>query len=168
MNRLDNDRNAWGWPNLMLWALCLGVGLVPDKVFYLFRDIAAVPTQRALVNHPMMISVALAIYVALFVLRQCRLLGCEESGAEARALQAGVIALVAFLPGVVDVLFAVGDIADPRLRRFVYLAGAGKLTCWFYLSMLMFRCYALGHHRAFVTMLLGDMPRERQPRESRL
>jgi hypothetical protein len=143
----EDKSDYWRLPAFILWVLFFLVGLAPEPVFMTLREWSGVLPQRAVVNSPHLITVAFAGYVALFCWHRCRDAGLSHWESQDRALQLGVVALVAFLP--VDFLTVFTAHTNPLVQhRFsLYLVGIGKLATW-WLSMFV-RYYAFGADRVF-------------------
>ena len=126
---------------MLLWVAFLIVGLVPESVFLWLRESGGVLPHRALVNSPYLVTLMLAAYVVLFALHRCLDAGLSPYLAQDRALQLGIVALVAFLPLDLVVLFTAH--LHPRIqsRFLLYLAGVAKLSAWWYLFTLLLRYY---------------------------
>lgn len=152
MEQSPNRPDSWSIPLLLLWQVFFWVGLFPEPVFYLLRDTGRVVTQNAWVNSPAIISIALAIYLAVFVFNRCRDSGLEGRQARGKALQSGVVAAVAFMPFRIDLLLNAGEIPVFNLRLIVYLVAAVKFASWLYLLSLITRYYGVGNSRVFVHM----------------
>ncbi len=141
MTYSSNRRDLWRYPTLLLWFVFFFVGLAPQPVFLLLRQVGAVLPQYALVNSPYLITLGLAAYVALFTLHRCEENGLSRFLAQDKALQLGIIALIAFLPVDLEVLAMAHTYPLMQNRFLLYLAGAGKLVAWWYLFSLMLRYY---------------------------
>lgn len=161
----QDARTAWDFLTLALWALFFGVGLAPDPVFRVLREIAGVTTSTALINSSLVLTAALAVYIAFFTLRRCREAGLNDAEARGRALQIGLLGLVAFLEipvrdgaaqvrTLLELVLQVGNIPMDQtyLRTVVLFIGASKLLAWWYLFSLVIRYHAFGMRRVFATM----------------
>ena len=127
------------------------VGLLPEPVFRALREAGAVMPQDAIINSPYAITVALAVFFAMFSYDQCRSQGLSRGEAGDKSLQYGVVALVAFLPvDFIGVLNVVGNILVQN-RSTIYLSVAVKSVAWLYLTALICRYY-LGDDSAFIRM----------------
>ena len=143
--------DPWRAPALLLWLVLLLAGLAPEVVFFLLREAGAVVTQRALVNSPHWITVAFSAYAGFFCLGRCIEAGVPVSRAQDKALQLGVVSLVAFLPfDFRQVLAAYVSPLVPGLL--VYPVVLGKVLAWLYLVVLVFSYYGLGNDRAFANV----------------
>jgi hypothetical protein len=134
-------RDLWRYPTLLLWFVFFFVGLAPQPVFLLLREAGGVLPQYALVNSPYLITVIFAAYIALFSLHRCGESELPLHLAQDKALQLGVIALIAFLPVELEILITAHTYPLMQNRFLLYLAGAGKLVAWWYLFSLMLRYY---------------------------
>jgi len=143
------EGDLWRAPALALWLLVFLVGLAPEPVFLALRLLAHVTTQDALVNSPFLITIALAAYVGLFALKRCTEVGIPAPQAQDKALQVGIMGLVAFLP------FHFPSLVDAYVNPLVpnpavvYGTGAAKMVVWCYLLSLFIRYYAFGSDAAF-------------------
>jgi hypothetical protein len=157
------DAAWWRGLTFALWLVFFMVGLVPELVYTVLREVGHVPTQRALINSPLAITVALAVYLALFVYRQCVETGMSSATAQTRSLQVGVLGLAAFLGmpqggattetvSLVQALLSYRLVADPTSRSALLISGLTKLAIWWYLLSLMMRYYLFGDTGVFVRM----------------
>lgn len=126
---------------MLLWVVFLTAGLVPEPVYHWLRESGGVLPHRALINSPYLVTLMLAAYVILFVLHRCIEAGLSPYLAQDRALQLGVVALVAFLPLDLVVLFTAHLHPLIQSRFLLYLAGVAKLAAWWYLFTLLLRYY---------------------------
>lgn len=156
----DNRRDAWDLFTLGLWFPFFLVGLVPELAFYLIREWGAVPPYTALVNSSAVITLSFAAYVAFFALRRCRDAGLSRPMAQGKALEIGLLALVAFLEiptkgmafqarTLIGVLLDIQQLPDRYLQLVVFLVGTTKLVAWAYLFSLVIRYHAFGNRRVF-------------------
>lgn len=173
--------DGWDFLTLLLWSLFFAAGLVPEPVFVALRTLARVPAHNAFVNSSAVITVALALYFALFVRRCCLNAGLSPGESQGRATQAGLIALVAFLEVPQSGIYSDGrtllylvirsqDIADTYLKSVILAAGACKLIAWWYLYSLVLRYHAFGTRDVFVRMATmfpsarsNDSPKDHTP-----
>ena len=155
------ERTFWDLLSLPLWGAFFAVGLVPEPVFYALRDVASVTTQRAFVNTSLVITFAFACYYGLFVYGRCRDRASSHPEAQARGIQSFMLGLVAFLEfpsrggnfevrTLLELVLRVQEMPDLTLKAILLAVGALKLTCWFYLLMLVWRYHALGNRAVFV------------------
>lgn len=168
--------DPWRFAAFPLWIVFFAMGLMPEPVYILLRELAGVTTQRAWVNSPVAITVSFAGFMAWFTFHQCRLAGLSPAEIRGNALQIGVLGLVAFLAlpqsafalpelGLWTLVFHADSIPDPYLRKVVYMAAITKFGAWLYLFSLVFRYGILGNDRAFAT-IRGLFPSlYRSPRE---
>jgi hypothetical protein len=145
----SRQRDPWRYAAFLLWAGFFIAGLSPEPVFFLLRQAGGVITQRALVNSPHVITVAFAGYVALFVYHRCRGAGDAPGAAQDKALQMGVVALLAFMP--VDLGAVLTAHTTPILEHRVLLYGVAllKLVAWWSLLALFIRYYLFKADGAF-------------------
>ena len=98
---------------------------------------------------------------------------------QGKALEVGLIALVAFLElpargsvfesrTLITVLLSLGEIPDRYLQMVVLFVGASKLLAWAYLMSLMIRYHAFGNRKVFaeVPSLFPSMHREGAGRDT--
>ncbi|MCX5756985.1 MAG: hypothetical protein NTU83_00455 [Candidatus Hydrogenedentes bacterium] len=145
----SGQRDPWRYAAFLLWMVFFITGLSPEPVFFLLRQTGGVLTQRALVNSPHVITVAFAGYIALFVYHRCRGAGDSSGAAQDKALQMGVVALLAFMP--VDLGAVLSAHKAPILEHRVLLYGAAllKLVAWWSLLALFIRYYLFKADAAF-------------------
>jgi len=141
--------DLWRYATFLLWFVLFLAGLVPEPVFLLLRQAGGVLTQRAIVNSPNALTVALAGYVVLFVYHRCRDVDDSPGAAQDKALQMGVVALLAFMP--VDLGSVLAAHKAPVLAQRLMLYGAAlfKLMAWWSLLALFVRYYLFRGDRAF-------------------
>ena len=160
----------WDLLTLGLWSVLFVVGLVPDLAFYALRDWAFVSPRTAMVNTPAVITIAFSGYLAFFVLRRCRESGLTEVEAQGRAIQAGLLGIIAFLylpatggasasgPSpfeartILGLLISFQDINNGLLKGVVLFIGWSKLLMWWYLFSLVVRYHAFGNRAVFAAM----------------
>ena len=149
MSEIRRDRDYWRWPALGLWVVFFGVGLVPERIFYALRDLAEISTYDAALNSYQLITLGLTIYLAFFCYQRCRNAGLEGTIAQAKAIQIGALALLAFL----DVPFA--QLAETRSPYYKFLLGiaSAKLAVWLYLLSITVRYYFWGGDKVFARMI---------------
>lgn len=158
MNESARRWDPWAIPTLMLWTVFFAVGLDAQAVFRFLRDISYVVTQNAFVNNPDVITIGLALYFAFFTFHRCREAGLPDSEAHGKAVQTGIVAIVAFLWHPLSLLAHVQEIDTGSiswtlyLRGTVYVMAVLKMLGWFYLLGLVIRYYGLGNRRVFVDM----------------
>ena len=144
--------DLWRLPALLAWLFFLAVGLFPMWTFETVREWGFVATQRALVNSHWMLITAWAGYFALFVLSRCREAGQTTAEAQGRALQVGIIALLAFLPVRLEQAAEFAEIIQPFERRLLFATILAKGLAWVYLLALILQYYLIRGHRAFTGM----------------
>ncbi len=162
--------SRWDLLTLGLWSIFFLVGLVPDLAYYLLREWAFVSPRTAVVNTPAIVTFTFSAYFAFFVLRRCRESGLTEVGAQGRAIQAGLLGIVAFLylPStggasatgsapheartILELLVNYRDISVPLLKWYVLFIGWSKLLAWWYLFTLIVRYHVFGNRAVFAAM----------------
>lgn len=151
---------AWDLLTMVLWSALFGIGLVPELAFHTLRGFAGVTSSGSLVNSSSAITLGFAIYVSLFVLRQCKAAGLAPINAQGRAVQAALWSLIAFLEiptrspifgtqTLLGILWNSPDLPDLKLKLIIWAVGFCKLVAWSYLYSLMFRFHVLGNRDAF-------------------
>lgn len=161
----DTPQNTAWWRGVTfaLWLAFFAIGLVPELVYSGLREAGNVPTQRALVNSPLALTVALSIYLALFVYRRCSESGMPPAAAQLRSFQVGVLGLAAFLGmphrgataetvSLVQALIAYRLVPDPASRAALLIAGITKVGLWWYLLTLTMRYYVFDDPGVFARM----------------
>lgn len=160
----------WDFLTLGLWSVLFVAGLVPDLAFYALREWAFVSPRTAVVNTPAVLTLAFSAYFAFFVLRRCRESGLTEVEAQGRAIQAGLLGIIAFLylpssggasaggPSpyeartVLELLINFQQINNGLLKGIVLFIGWSKLLTWWYLLSLVVRYHAFGNRAVFAAM----------------
>ena len=157
MNESQRIPDPWALPTLALWIVFLIVGLFPDRVFVLMRNLGGVVTMDAYVNSPYVITIAFTVYLAVFVFLRCKEGGHTDAQAQGRAVQAGLVAVIAFLWQPLGLLAVSDEIYAPRLELLVfkfliYTTVFLKMLSWLYLLSLFVRYYAFGNRCVFADM----------------
>lgn len=156
----SHNVTIWDGFTMSLWTFFFFAGLAPEFAFHWFRALSGVTTQHAFVNSSAVITIALAIYLAFFVARQCKVAGLHDADAQGKALQVGILALLAFLElpsrgstfgtqTLLGLMFQSSYMEDPDLRKIVWIVGCCKLSAWAYLYSLMIRFHLLGRRQVF-------------------
>lgn len=145
--------DLWTVPLLLGWALFFLVGLFPGFVFHQVRDLAWVTTQRAWVNSPHVITLAMAGYFGWFVRQRCAESELRQGDAVLRGVYAAIIGVVAFFDYPLDLVLVMPYRLDAATRYLVYAGALGKLVAWGYLYVVVLRYYAMGHFDAFAGLL---------------
>lgn len=147
-----SNRDLWRWPTLLLWLIFLLAGLLPEKAFFLLRDLGHVATQNASVNSVWLPVVAMAAYLTFFAYYVCRKADLESGEAEGKALQIAVLALLAFLPLRLEQFNEYLLVPVPEHRRLLIAACTVKCIAWVYLLTLLLRYYCWNGKSAFSRM----------------
>ncbi|HPU97896.1 MAG TPA: hypothetical protein PLO53_08060 [Candidatus Hydrogenedentes bacterium] len=129
--------DGWSLCLVGLWTLFFILGIFPESVFMYFRNLGAVAGQYALVNSPWAITIGWVAFMAIFVYTHCREAGHDENGSTARAVETGLIALVAFLPMELQLLPGYLEIPYQNLKYLLLGAITAKLLCALYLFLMM-------------------------------
>jgi len=156
----DHRRDVWDALTLGLWIPFFLIGLVPELAFYAFREFAKVPPYTALVNSSAVITLGFTAYLGFFAYRRCLDACVTRYIAQGKALEVGLVALVAFLDmpakgftfearTILAVLLEFGQIPDRYLQMVVLFVGASKLLAWLFLFSLVVRYHAFGNRRVF-------------------
>lgn len=156
----EQRRDIWDLLTLAIWSLFFAVGLAPELAFYAIRTASNVPTATALVNSSAIITLGFAGYLSLFAYRQCLATGLNRYLSQGKALEVGLLALVAFLElpargslvqsrTLLSVLLSLGEITDHYLQAVIVFVGVSKLLAWAYLFSLVIRYHAFGNRRVF-------------------
>ncbi len=140
----------WCGPLLGLWAVFFVVGAVPEWTYEQLRMASHVVTQRALVNSPFLLSLALAAYLAWFTYHRCREAGLDGIHTRGKTLQIAIISLAAFLPLSTESLLNLNSIMVPAWRHLVTITAAVKTLAWLYLLSILLRYYLGSGHETFV------------------
>ncbi|MDQ1255890.1 MAG: hypothetical protein QG656_484 [Candidatus Hydrogenedentes bacterium] len=149
-----NERfDWWRLPTSILWLVFFAAGLAPDVVYEVLRECGGVVTQRAMVNSPHAVMIALAMFIGVFTYQKCRDAGLSDTSSWGNGLQLFIVALFAFLP-FPFILFLRGDqILVPNYRWLLYAIGSAKLAAWLYLLGLMLRYCLSGDLGVFGRMV---------------
>ncbi|MBI2423709.1 MAG: hypothetical protein HYV27_12840 [Candidatus Hydrogenedentes bacterium] len=134
---------------MALWTVFFCAGLLPVETFYLLRDLGMVLTQSALVNSFHLVGLSLAAYMGFFVYFRCREEGLDAPEAQGKALQLGVVALVAFLPLPFQQIVDVSEMPTAYFRYLTIGIAVLKVWCWLYLYLLLLVYYVLNHAAVF-------------------
>jgi hypothetical protein len=150
----DNQRqwDPWSLPTAILWIVFFFAGLDPERLFYLLRGIGRVDVLTAMVNSSHFITLAFSAYLGLYAYQRCREHGLSPIDAKARALQFGLLGLVAFLSFSMLQLLHLPDIPVPNLRVLVVVVAFAKVSAWFYLLIVVLRYSVLGHDDVFANI----------------
>ncbi len=141
MSNSPSSPDLWRLPAFLLWVLLFLIGLVPDEVFRLFRELGHVKTQSALVNSHYLITFCLAGFLGHFTYQRSVDAGTDDLSARGKGLQSAVFGLVAFLPVPWELLPALHDIPKLELRLAVLFACSAKFGAWVYLLSVLVRYY---------------------------
>jgi hypothetical protein len=150
----SNTRDLWRFPTFLLWQIFFIVGLMPEPFYDRFRELGRVFPQRALVNSPHFVTLALAAFVAAFCFYRCLAAGATVRTAQDKALEFGILGLGAFVR--VDFLMVLslhlsGE-ATAQDRWLAYGMVAAKLFCWLYLFSVFIRYYAFSDDKVFAEL----------------
>jgi hypothetical protein len=157
----------WSIPALMGWLLFFSIGLAPEEFYTALRMWANVPTQRALVNNPYMLTLAMSGYAALFTWARCREANLGEAESLEKTLHVAIISLAAFLPFRLPTVLEVSRIPIAETRYIVCAIAAGKAIAWFWLSFMIIRYYTYARHAVFINMPLF-LPSARAEAQARI
>ena len=140
-----SSRDPWALPTLLLWLVFMFMGLLSELLFFALRDAGYVLTQDAIVNSPYAITIAFSLFMAYFVYHWCLDAGGSAHEACAKAVQTGVVGLLAFMPVPVGLFFQAGEIVNLEVRLIVQTLIPIKVLCWLYLLSIPLRYYAFGN-----------------------
>ncbi|GMU92905.1 MAG: hypothetical protein AMXMBFR4_19630 [Candidatus Hydrogenedentota bacterium] len=155
MNESKPQFDFWILPTVLMWVVYFLAGLDPELLYNTVRDAGWVVTQNAMVNSPHLVTLAFAGYLGLFAYHRCLESGLPKMDAKARALQVGILGLLAFLSFSLSQLRNLSYIPDQTLRVVVIAVSAVKLVAWFTLLGMVLRYYLLGHTDVFAN--IGSM-----------
>ncbi len=136
----------------ILWCGFFLVGLAPVEVFWLLREAGRVVTQNALTNSAVLITLALAGYVGLFIYRVAREHQLPPRLALAYGAQCFLLGLVAFSTLSTNDYVGFFNIPSWDLRMLLLAAGACKAIAWAQLFTWVLRYHAMGPDALFKTM----------------
>lgn len=151
--RLHN-LNLWDALTVLLWFHLLVMGLFPERVFSLLRDISYVTTQHAFTNSYWFITLFGSAFVGVFSYVKSLESGDQEDFAVGKGIQVGIISLSAFLPLQLDQALEYLQIPVPFFRNLMLLMIVIKFTCWLYLVQLFIRYYVFYQSDIFLNMPL--------------
>ena len=109
--------------------------------------------QVAAPNAGLFITFAWAGHFAWFTYQRCREAELDAETAQQRALQLGAVAVFAFFPFRIELLWNLDNIPVASLRHLVLGVGAAKMLIWTYLLSVLFRYYFLSGRRVFTNMI---------------
>lgn len=141
MNDSRTSEILWRLLALMAWAVFFASGFAPHLTYGTLRALGRVTTQDALVNSPLAVVIAWAVFLGFFAYFRCREAGCTREEACAHGGMAGVIATVAFVPLPLLLVLRFREIPQMELRIVVLIVAASKLITLLFLVRLMLRYY---------------------------
>ena len=142
----------WRVPALFAWFIFFSVGLGPEEFYATLRYWADVPTQRAMVNNPYMLMLAMVAYITFFTLGRCREAGLGPAETGEKAVHVLIVALAAFLPFPITSVLEIKYIPVAETRYVVIAITAGKALAWFHLWFMIVRYYTYARHAVFINM----------------
>ncbi len=152
MFSLLRSNNWWRGLAFLAWIPIFLAGYFPEWTFHWLRDLGGVVTQRAITNSHYAVSLACAAYVAFFTYWRCRDAGDESPAAQGKAIQLGIVALLAFLPMRMEYLRDYLAIPVREHRRLLLFFAAAKTAAWLYLFLIILRYYTWSGDRVFQHM----------------
>ena len=146
--------DIWSIATVLLWMVIFMIGLFPETIFSLLRELGYVVTQRALINSPWLITFLCAVFLGGFCF--CRCVECKDAMdvAFGKSVQVTILALAAFLPLHIEQIPLYLRIPIPYYRNLIMLIIACKTLTWLYLLSLLLRYHLVSGHEAFKTMPL--------------
>lgn len=138
---------------VLLWCFFFAIGMDPELTFQFLRESGRVVTQRALVNSPHLVTLALAGFLASHVYARCREAGLAVADAQARALQTAVLGLAAFLNFPMQSFLNAGALPTMDQRLLIWSVGMVKYVVWMYLLLTVIRFHLFGRVSAFTGMV---------------
>lgn len=155
----------WDYWTMCLWSTIFAMGLVPEFAFHGMRMIGGVASRNALVNSSAVLTLGLSVYLAFFVVRQCRAAGMEPADANGRGIQVALWAMIAFLElptrsavfgthTLLGIMFNSGALPTAELRTVIWIVGCAKLLAWGYLYSLLIQFHIFGNRDVFNGMHL--------------
>jgi hypothetical protein len=149
-----NTIDLWTLGTLPLWLLIFMMGLFPENVFAVLREMGYVVTMRAIVNSHWFITMACATYLGWFTFNRCMECNHRADVAFGKSVQVVILGITAFLPLRLEQLGMYFSIPDPFLRGLILSVVAVKCLAWLFLLHLLLRYYLLSGHRVFKNMPL--------------
>lgn len=129
------------------------MGLQPEATYEILREWGLVATQRAVVNNHGFIVIGFAAYLVFFTHRRCLEAAVRPMDAFGKALQIGVLALLAFLPLRLEHALNYQHIPVPAYRRLILFMAAAKCLAWVYLLSVLVRYYFLSGLAVYAHMV---------------
>lgn len=142
----------WRVPTYLVWCLLFAVGMAPEEVYYLLREASGVTTQRALINSPHMITLALSGFLGFFTYFRAREAGCSRMLSRGKALQVGCVGLVAFSNIPLDYLFHLDEIQITFYRNLLIGVALVKFSAWLYALSTLSRYYFFAGSTVYADM----------------
>lgn len=144
--------SLWRVPTYLLWCMIFAIGMAPGEVFYMLREASGVTTQRALVNSPHMITLALAIFLGFFTYFRALEAGCSAMIARGKGLQVACIGLVAFSDIPLAYLFHINEIQVSFYRNLLLGVAFVKFSAWLFALSILSRYYFFSGPAVFAHM----------------
>jgi len=141
------SKDPWAVPTFLVWLVLFVAGLFPERTFLFLRELGGVTIYNAMVNSPQALTIALTLYMALFLLRDARAAGLTFVQRAVRATFIAIVAYVAFMP--IDS----GPATAPIVVAITTVVWSAKVVMWLYLLGLLVRYYLLGNRQAFIQIL---------------
>lgn len=149
-NRID----LWTLGTVPLWLLIFLMGLFPETVFAVLREMGYVVTMRAIINSHWFITMACATYLGWFTFNRCMECNDRVDIAFGKSVQIVILGITAFLPIRLEQIAMYMDIPIPFYRYLVLSVVSVKGLAWLFLLHLLLRYYLLSGHRVFKNMPL--------------
>lgn len=141
--------DPWALAAALLWLVFLCAGYLPEEVFAFLRAQGRVVTQDAMVNSPYLITIGFSMYFGYFAYQCSRECGLSAADSQARALQVGIVGLLAFLNVPLQTLIDAPQIPVAHYRHLVFAIFGAKSAAWLYLASLILRYYILQNAQVF-------------------
>jgi hypothetical protein len=139
----------WRLPAFLLWCVLFAFGLGPEETFHALRTWGQVTTQRALVNSPHLITLALSVFLGLFTYFRAREAGCQGAAARGKATQMACIGLIAFSDVPLAFLLQLDEIPIAFYRNVLLGLAGAKMAAWVYALAVLFRYYFLSGQEVY-------------------
>lgn len=141
MSRENRESRLWGVAALLMWFAFFALGLFPDFFFDYLREQGEVVPNRALTNSVVLLYLGLVAYFFSFVVRAARAADLSSAVSQMLAVQLSIMALMAFMPLKLELIFDYLRLSEPFWRRAILGVCVLKVASWLYLLSLLIRYY---------------------------